>query len=198
MGKLKTKVKEIQSEFNDWRHAEDFVKEGYYVQEGLYTDASRYAPSTLQGYLARANGTITQEKTNGYVFDAILGYSRDIGRHNLDATLVSTRDYTTYDVQKTMGTNFAANGNTLLGIAGLQKATLIEVTQDGRAAANIGYLARVMYAYDRRYSMTASYRRDGASFFGANRKWAGVRTGLDCGNRRRLPYRCCKGYVDQI
>ena len=153
------------------RHAEDFVKEGYYVQEGLYTDASRYAPSTLQGYLARANGTITQEKTNGYVFDAILGYSRDIGRHNLDATLVSTRDYTTYDVQKTMGTNFAANGNTLLGIAGLQKATLIEVTQDGRAAANIGYLARVMYAYDRRYSMTASYRRDGASFFGANRKW---------------------------
>ena len=85
--------------------------------------------------------------------------------------LVSTRDYTTFDMDKTSGTNFAANGNTLLGIAGLQKAELIELSQDGRSAGNVGYLARVMYAYDRRYSVTASYRRDGSSFFGADRKW---------------------------
>ena len=153
------------------RYAEDFVKEDYYVQEGPYTDETRYAPSTLQGYLARANGTITHEKTNGYVLDAILGYARDFERHSIDVALVSTRDYTTFDQDITTGTNFAANGNTLLGIAGLQKAELIELTQNGRAAANVGYLARLMYAYDRRYSFTASYRRDGSSFFGVNKKW---------------------------
>ena len=152
-------------------YVEDFVKENYYVQEGSYLDESRYSPSTLQGYLARANGAITTEKTNGYVFDVILNYSREIGAHNVDATLVSTRDYTTYDMYKTTGTNFSSNGNTLLGVAGLQKADLVEFSQDGRAAANIGYLARVMYSYYRRYSLTASYRRDGASFFGANKKW---------------------------
>ena len=153
------------------RYAEDFTYENYYVQEGLYTDESRYAPSTLQGYLARANGSITHEKTNGYVFDAILGYARDFERHSIDIALVSTRDYTTFDADKMAGSNFKANGNTLLGIAGLQKAEVITPSQDGRAAANVGYLARVMYAYDQRYSFTASYRRDGSSFFGADRKW---------------------------
>ncbi len=153
------------------RRAEDFTYENYYVQEGPYTDDSRYAPTTLQGYLARANGAITHEKTNGYVLDAILGYARDFDRHSVDVALVSTRDYTSFDMDKTTGTNFAANGNTLLGISGLQKAELIELSQDGRSAGNVGYLARVMYAYDRRYSATASYRRDGSSFFGADRKW---------------------------
>ena len=153
------------------RYAEDFTYERYYVQEGSYTDDARYAPSTLQGYLARANGSITHEKTNGYVLDAILGYARDFDRHSIDIALVSTRDYTTFDADKMTGSNFEANGNTLLGIAGLQKAEVITPTQDGRAAANVGYLARLMYAYDQRYSFTASYRRDGSSFFGADRKW---------------------------
>ena len=145
------------------RYAEDFTYERYYVQEGSYTDDARYAPSTLQGYLARANGSITHEKTNGYVLDAILGYARDFDRHSIDIALVSTRDYTTFDADKMTGSNFEANGNTLLGIAGLQKAEVITPTQDGRAAANVGYLARVMYAFDQRYSFTASYRRDGSS-----------------------------------
>lgn len=152
-------------------YAENFTTERYYVQEGAYTDDSRYSASTLNGFLARANGSIQHEKTNGYVLDAILNYTREFGRHSVDATLVSTRDYTTYDVDKTSGTNFDENGNTLLGVAGLQKAKVIELTQDGRAAANVGYLARLMYSYDNRYSATASYRRDGSSFFGADRKW---------------------------
>ena len=153
------------------RYADDFTTEAYYVQEGPYTDETRYSPTTLQGYLARANGSINHEKTNGYVLDAILGYARDFDKHSIDVALVSTRDYTTFDKDATTGTNFTSNGNTLLGIAGLQKAELIELSQDGRAAANVGYLARVMYSYDRRYSATASYRRDGSSFFGADRKW---------------------------
>ena len=152
-------------------YKEDFTTERYYVQEGAYTDESRYSAATLNGYLARANGSIFHSRKNGYVFDVILNYTREFGKHSVDATLVSTRDYTTYDEDKTTGTNFADNGNTLLGIAGLQKAKLIELTQSGSAASNVGYLARVMYSYDNRYSATASYRRDGASFFGVNKKW---------------------------
>ena len=150
---------------------ENFVYERYYVKDGSYKDDTRYAPSTLQGLLVNANGSIKHEKTNGYVLDFILNFTRDFGRHSVDATLVSTRDWTTYDWDQTSGSNFSSNGNTLLGIAGLQKADRIELTQNGSSAANVGYLARVMYSYDNRYSLTASYRRDGSSFFGTNKKW---------------------------
>lgn len=151
--------------------SENFVYESYYVKDGSYKDDTRYAPSTLQGLLVNANGSIKHEKTNGYVLDFILNFARDFGRHSVDATLVSTRDWTTYDWDQTSGSNFASNGNTLLGISGLQKADRIELTQNGSSAANVGYLARLMYSFDNRYSLTASYRRDGSSFFGANKKW---------------------------
>ncbi len=152
-------------------YSENFVYENYYVKDGSYKDETRYAPSTLQGFLVNANGSIKHEKTNGYVLDMILNYAREFGRHSVDATLVSTRDWTTYDWDQTSGSNFSSNGNTLLGIAGLQKADHIEFAQNGSSAANVGYLARVMYSFDKRYSLTASYRRDGSSFFGVNKKW---------------------------
>src|SRR3546814_9701545 len=36
---------------------------------------------------------------------------------------------------------------------------------------NGGYLGRVSYSFDNKYDFTGSYRRDGASVFGANKKW---------------------------
>jgi TonB-linked SusC/RagA family outer membrane protein len=37
--------------------------------------------------------------------------------------------------------------------------------------ANIGYFGRLNYSFADKYFFTGSYRRDGASVFGANRKW---------------------------
>ena len=37
--------------------------------------------------------------------------------------------------------------------------------------ANIGYLGRIAYAYKDKYHLTATFRRDGASVFGADQKW---------------------------
>jgi hypothetical protein len=69
------------------------------------------------------------------------------------------------------GTNYSGNGNTILGIHGLSKAEVHGVWEDGVETANIGYLGRVLYNYDGRYSFTGSVRRDGASVFGAHRRW---------------------------
>jgi len=149
----------------------DFRNEGYYIKEGNYDDLSRYSASTLHDLLASATGTRKNEKTRSVLFDAILGYSRSFGKHDVDATLVATRDRSTYDAESFTGTNFLANGNTSLGINGLSKAQTQSIWQDGVATSNIGYLARVMYSFDSRYSFTGSFRRDGASVFGANRRW---------------------------
>ena len=64
------------------------------------------------------------------------------------------------------GSDFAANGNTTLGLWGLHKATVQKVNLIVEEQANIGYLGRFNYSFNDKYYITTSYRRDGASVFG--------------------------------
>ena len=151
--------------------ATDFRNEAYSIMEGAWDDDNRYSAASMQNLLAKASGSITDAVKDCWLLDMILSYSRRFGRHDIDATLVSTRDYSTYDKHTVNGDGFSSAGGTSLGIDGLAAADIITLSMDGSMASNIGYLARVMYNYDSRYSFTASYRRDGASVFGDNRKW---------------------------
>lgn len=158
----------------------NFFYEDYYVQEGESPD--RYSPATLQNLLTNANGSIENRKGNSYVWDNILNFSRTFDRHSLDVTLVATRDHMKYERYVMTGRDFAANGNTTLGLQGLHKATVQRIDYDGTDAnnmdtrnyerSNIGYLGRVNYSLDDTYYFTGSYRRDGASVFGTDNKWA--------------------------
>ena len=149
----------------------DFYYESYFVPTGPTTNEARYSSSKLESLLSQAEGTITNYTTYSWVFDNILNYNKTFGVHSVDLTAVATRDRQVYDWLRSYGSDFTANGNTSLGIYGLQKATTQKITMGGSERANIGYLARGMYSYDDRYFLTASYRRDGASVFGENKKW---------------------------
>jgi TonB-linked outer membrane protein, SusC/RagA family len=154
----------------DQTHYGNFFYEQYYVQEGESPD--RYMPSTVQGFLTNANGSLDNRTTFSYVFDNIVNYNQAFGKHSLDVTLVATRDFLRYNQTVSSGSDFAANGNTVLGVDGLHKATVQRINLDGNERANIGYLGRVNYIFDDKYYFTGSYRRDGASVFGAENKWA--------------------------
>jgi TonB-linked SusC/RagA family outer membrane protein len=148
----------------------NFYYEDYYVAEGEGTD--RYLPSVIKGFLSRANGVIDNNGTSSYVFDNILNYKHVFGQHNVDVTLVATRDSRRYEQVYTTGSDFTANGSTTLGMWGLHKATTQKVTLNVEEQTNIGYFGRLNYSYGDKYFFTGSYRRDGASVFGANNKWA--------------------------
>ncbi|MDX9880450.1 MAG: TonB-dependent receptor [Prolixibacteraceae bacterium] len=154
----------------DKNQSGSFYYEDYYVAEG--EGLSRYEPSTLQGLLSRANGNLDNNSTYSYVFDNILNYKNRFGKHGIEATVVATRDYRKYEDINATGSDFSANGNTTLGMWGLHKATVQNVILNADERANIGYLGRASYSYIDKYYFTASYRRDGASVFGANNKWA--------------------------
>jgi TonB-linked SusC/RagA family outer membrane protein len=149
----------------------DFYYETHYVKEGAYNDETRYSPSAYQNLLSNANGTINQNTTSSWVIDNILNYTNVFGKHSIDLTAVATRDRRSYGEIVSKGSNFAANGNTTLGINGLQKATTQKVEQKKDQRSNIGYLGRASYSFDNRYFLTASLRRDGASVFGVDKKW---------------------------
>jgi TonB-linked SusC/RagA family outer membrane protein len=157
-----------------------FYNENYFIKEGAGLD--RYSPATVSGLLSSANGNLLNSKAASYVFDNILNYKNTFGKHSIEATAVATRDYTKYQIINIVGSDFSANGNTTLGMWGLHKATTQKIDLfvnsntngnqiGGFEKANIGYLGRVSYSFDDKYFFTGSYRRDGASVFGANRKW---------------------------
>jgi TonB-linked SusC/RagA family outer membrane protein len=158
----------------------DFYYETHYVAQGAYDDETRYSPTAYQNLLSNANGYINNNRTFSWVVDNILNYKNTFGKHSIDLTAVATRDRRDYEEVVSRGSNFAENGNTTLGIYGLSKATVQKVEyqhdENGKVVSNsqrsnIGYLGRASYAFDERYFLTASVRKDGASVFGANRKW---------------------------
>jgi TonB-linked SusC/RagA family outer membrane protein len=154
----------------DKRQSGSFTFENYYIKEGAGI-TGRYDPASVQGLLANANGNIDNTTTSSYVFDNILSYETNIGKHRINATLVATRDHRKVEGVNATGGNFAANGNTTLGFYGLSKSTVQKVVLNNEERANVGYLARFNYSYNDKYYLTGSYRRDGASVFGADKIW---------------------------
>ncbi|SDZ92485.1 TonB-linked outer membrane protein, SusC/RagA family [Porphyromonadaceae bacterium KH3R12] len=152
-------------------YRKNFYYETHYVREGAYDDATRYSPAAYQNLLSNANGNIDNRSISSWVIDNILNYTGMFGKHSIDLTAVATRDRRDYKRENTTGNDFAANGNTTLGVNSLHKATIQRITLEGDRRANIGYLGRASYSYDDKYFLTGSYRRDGASVFGANQKW---------------------------
>lgn len=154
----------------DKNRSGSFLYENYYVAEG--EGLNRYEPSVLVGFLTRSNGNLDNNSTFSYVFDNIITYKNTFGKHAVEATLVATRDFLKYEDINSTGSDFAANGNTTLGMWGLHKSTVQKVLLNAREQANIGYLARASYSWNNKYYFTGSFRRDGASVFGAQNKWA--------------------------
>ena len=155
----------------NYRKSGDFTHESYNVPVGSYDDDSRYSVATQNSYLSSAGGSMANERTTSYVIDNILNYNQVFGKHSVDLTAVATRDYQKYESQTLSGSDFASNGNTALGLNGLHYASTQKISLNNWKRTNIGYFGRASYSFDDTYYMTASYRRDGSSVFGANNKW---------------------------
>jgi TonB-linked SusC/RagA family outer membrane protein len=153
------------------REAGSFTYEKWYVKEGAGV-AGRYDPTAVQSLLSNANGNLFNSVIKSYVLDNILTYEKSILKHRFTVTAVATRDHRKNEEVNSTGSNFAANGNTALGIYGLSKATVQKVNLKNEEWANIGYLARLNYSFNDKYYVTASWRRDGASVFGEDKRWA--------------------------
>ena len=148
----------------------------YFVHENNFPDINLgddgYTTDVYKKQLINTNGSISTSKTDSWVLDNILSYNRTFGKHYINATLVYTRDETVTDARTVTGSDFTGVGNTLLGVYGLPNAEVQKISSISNVrTANIGYLARLNYSYADKYHLNAAVRRDGASVFGANKKW---------------------------
>ena len=95
-----------------------------------------------------------------------LNYNKDIGKHSIQALAGYT-----YQSNKF---NYTGASRTDLpdGIDQIDAGAGISSNSGNRTESNLlSVLGRVIYSYDNRYLLTASYRRDGSSRFGANNRY---------------------------
>ncbi|MDO6605198.1 SusC/RagA family TonB-linked outer membrane protein [Arenibacter palladensis] len=159
----------INSNYNE---QDRFVYEDYYVGEaGVAPYLERYSPGELAKRLSQANGFNNRTKSYAYVMDNIVNYKKEFGEHYLDGTLVMTRDFSKSKLVRAIGSDYSVNGNTLLGVDGIHKAAIQNTDINVVEKANVGYVGRLGYAYNDKYHLTATIRKDGASVFGEDQKW---------------------------
>ncbi len=101
------------------------------------------------------------------ISDNTLMYNRDFGNHEIGLLGGLTIQKRRSEDSQIIGTGFT---NDL--IKNLGGATIIAQPIELNAERNkVGYFTRLNYAYDNRYLVNASFRRDASSVFGANSKW---------------------------
>ncbi|WP_025762486.1 SusC/RagA family TonB-linked outer membrane protein [Dyadobacter tibetensis] len=122
--------------------------------------------------IAAANAIAQTRSQIDQLAEFTLNYNKQFGKNTLSALAGYTAQRNSLDVISVTARGF-------------QNDNIEEITAKGADAANfslnsgtgkvnwslLSYLARVMYQYDSRYFITASFRTDGSSRFGPNNRW---------------------------
>lgn len=140
------------------------------AEHSTFTTSTVY--SSDEGFLRR--GRYTYGTGNGYSYDgnATLAYSHVFAdKHLLYAGAdysVSSRDNLAYTF---VGEGISDSDNPFLGNA---RQYLKDGSPNGTKTKTrrLGFTGNVNYTYDARYYVDLSYRVDGSSTFGSNKKWA--------------------------
>ena len=117
------------------------------------------------------NGLATKSHSEGryWSVDNILTYTREFGKHKINATLLYSRENKTGETSSLQAYDFDIDE---LGYNSIGLGTTQSVSSSAWEENSLAYMARLNYVYNKRYLLTATIRRDGYSGFGADNKFA--------------------------
>lgn len=127
-----------------------------------------YDDKTVTGLPKNGIGNRTMDYDYSMLVDNMLKYNNTFGRHNIDVTLLYSRERNTWDDNYMYAENF---DNMVLDHWALENGLTQTLNTGGGESGAIGMMARATYSFDGRYSFTGTIRRDGCSAFSINRKW---------------------------
>jgi len=114
-------------------------------------------------------GRIVNRETQTYTIENILTYSKDIEQHHFDFTGLYAAKNKYYQEAVATGSVFP---NDDLGWGKLGAAANQTASSYADEYSSLSQMGRLNYSYASRYLFTVTVRRDGASVFGANSKYA--------------------------
>lgn len=127
--------------------------------------AEHPAYKTEGGYAKRSDSTLFY-----WQWDNMLKWKKDFGKHSIDFTGLLNWEQRQY--WSSVGENSAFQPNDLLGFHGMGFGTLPIVDSNDTYRTGAALMARLHYAYNNRYMITTTVRRDGYSAFGQENPYA--------------------------
>ncbi|MBS1663718.1 MAG: TonB-dependent receptor [Bacteroidetes bacterium] len=117
------------------------------------------------------DGSITGYKRSSYLIENLVNYAVPMPwkSHNLNLTLIQSFEQ---DLQKTTGFSFIKSPSDEFEWNFAGDAEINGVTRSIVRTHAVSFAGRLQYSLMDKYLLTASVRRDGASVFGADNKWA--------------------------
>ncbi|WP_053970368.1 SusC/RagA family TonB-linked outer membrane protein [Mangrovimonas sp. ST2L15] len=160
----------FKTEINFWNNFQAVVNLSL---EHNATNGNTYKPTyavlegmTENGYAQKTYGEYTNSQLETYI-----NYTKAFGKSNLNAMVGYSflqNDYEGFGAQRS-GFETDLFGYNNLGAG--QDYRLGDVYSYRGRSNLVSFFGRVNYAYDSRYMVTATVRKDGSSRFGANNKW---------------------------
>ncbi|NER17851.1 SusC/RagA family TonB-linked outer membrane protein [Spongiivirga citrea] len=132
----------------------------------------RFLPSTLIGQASGQGGIASIESLKGtdILSENYLTYNKDFDKHSLTALLGYSYQKTRRERYSAESQNFISNSVSYFNLAaGSNVQTPVSNLTESEI---VSQFARVNYEYDDRYLLTLTARRDGASNFAKNNKYA--------------------------
>ncbi|SHG40530.1 TonB-linked outer membrane protein, SusC/RagA family [Chryseolinea serpens] len=124
--------------------------------------------NTFAGFQKNGQGNVDDNIYTRYQNSNILTYDKSVGRHHFVITGVAEQQ-----VEQNKGMSILANDFLVdqAGIYDLGGASSVVPSSFNTKRVINSFLGRVNYSFADKYLLTASYRADGSSVFGANNKW---------------------------
>jgi len=180
------KFKLFGSFFGTYKFNKNFSFRSAVSGDYQQTDRRRW-----QGVMSNRNGAsaaqldLTNINNVHLVLDNMLSYNMEKNQHSVSAILGAAAESNDYKISAARGTGYDSDL-----IQTLSGATTIALAQSTEFENNLlSFFGRVNYAYDNKYLISLSYRRDGSSVFGTDNKYGdfpSVAVGWNVGNENFL------------
>jgi TonB-linked SusC/RagA family outer membrane protein len=144
-------------------------KYDYYLPTSLSSGA--FAPGSTQSIAAATATSLTQNQVDRLA-EFTLNYSKEFGKHHVDALAGYTAQKTTSDIVSVSAKGFQNDNIPEITGKGADASLFTLNNTTGKSAYTLlSYLGRVNYNYGGKYYLTGSFRADGSSRFGPLNKY---------------------------
>ena len=124
---------------------------------------------TQPGSIANGAGSASEDKFSYFQNSNILTYNKTFAKkHRLTLTGVAEQQVSMGSGSNVEANDFFSDRIGVFDLGGAKNRT--PSNYDSKQTLN-SYLGRINYVFDNKYMLTASFRADGSSVFGANNKW---------------------------
>ena len=129
-----------------------------------------YGRNTVDGKKVDGKASVSTSRTVDWTWENVVKYDNTFGKHHIDLTGLFSMQQKSNKSTSESAESFVNDDMSFYSLANGEKN--ISVGSGFWKESMMSYMGRINYMFDNKYLLTLTGRRDGASVFGANNKWA--------------------------